>query len=597
MIATLLVSLVVPSAHAALRLEPLERAQQLMEEKKWEDALDVLALYQPTSREFAKYHAMKALLLIQSRKYFESIEHSRLAYLYATSQEDKEEALLQRADTYLRMRYYAEALMCYRNFRTLFPKSGLLKRAEQGIGESSFRLGRYREAADAYAKLDDTSHAISGRGKSLYELGLYKDANDQFMMLLDRDKNYVESSQETVLYMGENFRQLGRLPDAKIYLNSVRDPDIQPRALSGLAHIAWKEKSYAAAIKLFTKALESPDREFRRKTLLSVAEIYLEWGKPDEALPLLEQIWHDYPFGWNYDTALLYLARLHRSRQNYGAAISYLSELVCRRRPSKRAIEEMESLVLEIKDRKGPELEKAWRSAGYWLLDPSRTESIIKIGYALRRSGKPYLDICRWLLKSKSEEAKAYGRLLFADFYADMGQVSTAVQYAKRASISNQTDDSRRIFGRVLFANRDYAEAADSLMKIKTMQDDDIQLLVESAQRMKDRKTVMPFLQVLFSAPGKSERSRIKFANLLYAIGNTQEALGQYATIVASKTGTKKSPASLSPDFEWACYRISQLAQGSDGTNALELVQKSKSALGRFARTELVAKTISERVN
>ena len=358
----------------------------------------------------------------------------------------------------------------------------------------------FHEAIEAYDKAGDSSQALSGKANTLHALGKWKDAQDIYAMLLNHDKKYVEASQETLYNIGENYREMGRLLDAKIYLNSIRDRELQLHVAVGLGLIAQKEKKYALAVKDFTEALNSPDRKLRQQVLLYLAQTYLVWEKPEEALPNLLQIRRDYPYGREYDTALLILARLYRSQGKTYDAVTLLNELVCRKTPMYEALDEMESMVLAMKDKDSVELEKIWSVAGHWLLDPSRTASIIKIARSLRHSGKLYLDISRWLIKNGSEDAKAQGRLLLADFYADMGEAEMASQYAQRA-IKKKTreDEALSTQARVLFINGLYQETLDSLMKITDLREMDVQLLLDVVRSMKDAGKALDFCETLFA--------------------------------------------------------------------------------------------------
>ncbi len=580
---------------AATSTTPIEKARVLLSANKPEDALDVLNAYQPATRELSSYHGLLAQSLVQMKKLSESIEHFRIAYIYATTTAEKERLLLDRAETYKKMTYYSEAVVCYRNFLKNFPQSAFAPRAELGIADSFYRLGSFHEALEAYEKAGDATQVLLGKANATHRLGNFQKANELYMALITKDKKFVESSQEALFNIGENFREMGRLLDAKIYLNSVKENALQPYAYVGLGLVAMAEKKYPTAEKYFTEVLDTKDRRLHQQALLHLATTYLAWGKQEEALVNLLEIRRNYPYGKEYDTALLLLAKMYRSRGKPEDAVPFLNELVCRRTPVPAALEEIESLLIEMKDKNSAELVNIWRVAGHWLLDPSRAKSVVKIARALRHSGKIYLDICRWLIKNGSEETRAQGRLLLADFYADIGESATASQYAKRGRKSATEDDAFRTQARVQFVNGAYQETLTTLMNIKEMKEPDVQLLLDVARSLPDPGQALSFCNKLFSKSRWSPTAEVMFADLLYDQGKKQEALGHYAAVASLKLDSKQNASALA-DIEWACYRVSLLAPARQASDALAKIKMVKSALGRLAGAELQGRAISERI-
>jgi len=598
-IAFIVIALLLPLAiladDSATGTSPIEKARILLNANKPEDALDVLSAYQPTSRELSAYHSLFAQSLVQMKKPAESIEHFRIAYIYAATTAEKERLLLDRAETYKKMTYYSEAMVCYRNFLKNFPQSSFMPRAELGLADSLYQLGNFHEAIESYEKAGETVQALLGKANAVHKLGNYKKANDLYMALLARDKKFVESSQEALFNIGENFREMGRLLDAKIYLNSIKDPDLQLSAYAGLGLIAKEEKKYPAAEKYFTEVLTTKDRKLHQQALLHLATTYLAWGKQEEGLNNLLEIRRNYPYGKEYDTALLLLAKMYRNQGKPESAVPFLNELVCRRTPVPAALEEIESLLIEMKDKNNAELANVWRVAGHWLLEPSRAQSVVKIARALRHSGKIYLDICRWLIKNGSEETKAQGRLLLADFYADIGEAAIASQYAKRGKKLATEDDALRTQARVLFVNGAYQETLATLKNIKEMKEPDVQLLLDVARSLPDPGQAVVFCNNLFSKNQWSPTAQVMFADFLFDQGKKQEALGHYAAVASLKIDNKQNSAVLA-DIEWACYRVSLLAPASQASDALAKIKMVKSALGRLAGADLQGRSISERI-
>ncbi|NTW66561.1 MAG: hypothetical protein HGB21_09700, partial [Nitrospirae bacterium] len=90
----------------------LEMARNLIKQKKPYEAIQDLAYYKPSQNERSAYHYIYAQALVQAKKLYASIEHYRLAYIFAVSDADREQLLLERADVYAQMGYYAEAAVC-----------------------------------------------------------------------------------------------------------------------------------------------------------------------------------------------------------------------------------------------------------------------------------------------------------------------------------------------------------------------------------------------------------------------------------------------------------------------------------------------------
>lgn len=584
--------LVMSFTATAAELTRIEQAREQLKANKPEETIELLSSFNPDTQDFALYHALYAQALVQAKQYYESIEHFRLASLYAHTPAEKERTLIDRAETYRTMSYYAEAAVCYRSFLQQFPQSTFSARAQLGLAESLYHLDRFADSIEAYDKAGDTPQTLAGKANALHNLGKYREANDLYLALLARDKKYVDASQETLYSMGENFRRLGKSLDAKIYFNSIRNPDLQLRAAVGLGIIAMSENKFLSATKLFTEALNSPDRKMHQQALLSLAEAQLKLGNQDEAMARLLELRTRYPYGQIYDSAILLLARLYRGQGKAGDALPLLSELVCRKSPNAEALDELESLVLGLKDKDRNELARIWAVAGHWLLDPNRIPSVVKIARGLRHTGKPYLDICRWLIKNGKEDVKAQGRLLLADFYADMGEAATASQYEKRARKIVREDETLRTQARVLFVNGSYPEAADSLMRIQEVSERDLLLLLDTAVSLKEPQKALAFLETQFAKKEWSATAAVRFADFLYDKGKTQEALKHYASVAAKKIDAKQVP----PDVEWACYRVSLLADTKEAAEALTKITRSKNAVGRFAGADLKAMKISERV-
>ena len=61
-------------------------------------------------------------------------------------------------------------------------------------------------------------------------MGKIEDAHEIYLAMLERDRGYVESSQETLYNVGENLRLMGEISAARIYFNSTTASPLKYRA-------------------------------------------------------------------------------------------------------------------------------------------------------------------------------------------------------------------------------------------------------------------------------------------------------------------------------------------------------------------------------
>ncbi len=597
----MMLSLLVLASERASAIEsfvvptPLDRAKDLVTSGKPEDALEALSSYLPSREELSDYHYAYAQALVQLDQPYESIEHYRLAYLYVSSAEDKERMLVERAEVYAAMGYYSEAVVCFDVFFRLYPKSGLSARAELGIAEARYRLGDFREALVHFEKAGTSLRARYGKANVLQALSRTKEAYDIYHELIESDPEIINSSQETLYNIGENFRKLGKMSDAKVYLTSVKDDSFKYRAAISLGQIALREGQREAAVNYFTTAAGSPERLVRREAIMDRADVYMRLGKYDEAQAALLEIKNSYPYGKQYDAAALLLAKLYRERGTFGESVALLKTLIYRRTPSSAALDELEAIMIEAKERDPAAFAKLWKDAGRWLLDPSRSASLMKMARGLRHAGKPFLDICAWLIRYGHENAKSEGRLLLADFYADMGDAPTAWGYLKRSRIKGHSDDVLRVKAKVYRADHDPMNASQTLMQVRELREDDMLMLLDSVKSLKNAGPAVVFCKRTFAKTPATAKVIVSFADLLYNRDRTGEALEYYQAAVATvNPGAKMSV--MAADLAWAHYQISVLARGEEALASLKAIQAEKNALGRFAAAELQRNTLRRKI-
>ncbi|HAM51259.1 MAG TPA: hypothetical protein DCP92_11425 [Nitrospiraceae bacterium] len=581
------------SASNTVHRYPMETAKELIDSGRAAEAIAALSAYRPASAELSLYHYTYAKALTLSKRVYDSLEHLRLAYIYCPSGEMKERSLLDRADAYLLLKNYYEASLCFRLFLKTFPDSPFSERAHYGLAESLYRVRSFSEALEQYGRAGDTPSALSGRANSLQSLGRVKEANDLYMILIGRDGEYVRSSYETQYYIGENFRLMGKFHDAKLYLNSIKEQTLKWKAALSLGLIAQEESQLESATRFFDVALQSPDREVHRSALLSLADTFIKMGRQKDAESKLLEIRNRYPYVKEYDSAIFMLAALYKKDGKFHEATDLLKELVCRRSPDRKALEEFEGMLIDAEQRDTKEFVHLWRSVGHSLMESSRSEFLLKVAEKLRNSGEAFTEECEWLRRNGSDEAKNRCSLLLAEYYADMGDAAASEKYLEGAQGEGTSDDLIRIKAKMYHLNAQDQNAADALISIKTVRQEDIVLLSGMLGSVKNVQGVLAFYEQTLNKVGGSSSVYIALADKLAEMGNKADALRYYREAVSFKQEAKGTEAD---DQAWAYYRISVLSQDKESVDALGKIQKESDVLSRIASARIKEWNISEKM-
>src|SRR3990170_7723430 len=260
------------------------------------EALKALSGYQPSSQDLSLYHYAYAKAYELSKRQHDSIAHFRLAYLYSKDDEMKERTLIERAEAYAKIGFHSEAALIFRIFLKNFPHSQRGERAFLGLADSFYRLGLFSEAKEAYERAGNSSRSLYGKANALHSMGKIKDAHEIYLTMLEKDRGYVESSQETLYNVGENLRLMGEFSSARIYFNSITESSWKNRAMRSLGLIEFEEEHLDVAKKFFYSALQSPEKQLRRQVLLNFADIYLKQGRQEDAKSCLVEIRKQYPY-------------------------------------------------------------------------------------------------------------------------------------------------------------------------------------------------------------------------------------------------------------------------------------------------------------
>lgn len=579
-----------------VKSQSLERAMECIQATNPAEALKILAGYQPSSQDLSLYHYAYAKAYELSKRQYESIAHFRMAYLYSKDDEMKQRSLLERAEAYAKIGFHSEATLVLRIFLKKFPHSPYETRAFLGLADSLYRLGLFTEAEEAYEKAGNSTRASYGKANALHSMGKIKDAHEIYLAMLERDRGYVKSSQETLYNVGENLRLMGEISAARIYFNSTTASPLKYRAFRSLGLIEFEEGHLDTAKKFFYSALQSPEKQLRRQALLNLTDTYMKQGRQEDAKSILLEIRRKYPYGKEYEEALLLLSQLYKKEGNFKESTSLLKELVFRHPPNQKALDEFESLILEAEEKGEEEFLKLWQNVGHWLLQPSRSQSLLKIAKGLKHSGKPYLETCRWLSQYGSNDVKSESILLLADFYADLGDSARAMKYLQIKGLTGKNDDVLRITAKIHRANSEYQKAARLFLDIKELNQGDLVFLADLLESVQNDHKIMEFFKRALNRLSAPPWAYLKLADVLYKMGRKADALQYYQTVVSLY---QKRPEIKTQDLQWALYRISELSPSADAKNTLESIRKKNDTdtVHRFSVLLLRELNIAERVN
>lgn len=573
-----------------IEVDSLKKAWGSLKTKRPLEALTLLSEYHHDTADTesrAQYHFIYAKAMEATKKPFDAVEHLRLAYLYSEKSGMKELSLFERAETYLRMNCFHEAKSNYYIFIKNFPDSHYLEKVHLGLAKSLMGIGLFKDAAGQYEKAHNVPEALFGKANALHRLGNIKEANDVYTAAISQDSSYLKKSDETLCYLGENLRLMGRLTDARRYLTAVKDTSFKGKAEISLGLIAAEESKKVEAVNHFRSALLSRDRQVKSQALLNLAEAEIKAGRVNEARGHLEEIRYRYPYGREYERSLVTLSRLYRNEGKLSEALSLLKELVFKQSPPKEALDELEVILLEVKEKDTVQFMEHWKYVGQRLLDRSRMQFLLKIAEALENTGQPFLEITTWLSKHGSDSVKTKSLSVLAEFYADMGDISTAQKYLRNIrAMKGSGDEIIRVEAKILYNENDFKSVSEKLMSIKNMQQVDLKLLGTTLTSAKDINKALAFYQRAIKEKGGNSEDYMRLADILYERGKKTDAL-KYYRLALSKD----------QENEWALYKIAEFSDVTEAEEMLKRTKKGNSVFSSMARVRLRELSITRKMS
>ncbi|MEW6720211.1 MAG: tetratricopeptide repeat protein [Thermodesulfobacteriota bacterium] len=552
---------------------PLSEALSLVESKKLPEAMKILGSLRPGFDELGPYHYVRALAFSAAGNPQEAAWSYRRAAIYSVAPVVKEAALFRAAETEFGMGCFIETKSDCRIFLKKYPDSRLAGKARILLGRSLSAIGRHREAVREFEQADGSAEALYGKANALQRMGNTGDAVRAYAAAVAADERFPLSSDETRLWMGENLRRTGAREPAKDFLRKVADPANKDYAAFGLAEIAAEESRHDEAVKLFGAVVPSRDRKLGRTALLRISDVEAASGKPREAAGRLQEIVDKYPFTPEYDQAMLRLARLRAKANDPSAALAFYAKLVLRPSTARReALDGIEGILLTGREKGAAHLAALWNAGGRWLLDSTREPALVAIAEALRGSGKPYQDLVRWLSRYGSAPVRPKYLVARSRLHAEAGDVAGLRECLQGLrSLRATGDDVSRAEAYLRYAEKDYPGAADALLSMRRLEEDDLSLLGDVLPYAEELKKAIAAVEAGIARSGAPARVLGRLADILHDEGRRTESIRYY-----------RMAAEKDPENEWPFYRLAVLL-GKDGGEEYRKRIRKDPALVRMA--------------
>ncbi len=557
---------------------PLKKALESLKENKPADALRIVSEFKHDSLTIAQYYFVLGRVKNAQQKPIEAVEHFGKAYQYAVKGEMKEVALIERAETYLKMRYFYEARSSFNLFIRNYPASLILGRAYQGVAQSLAETGSLKEALAYYEKSGNAPELLLAKANTLHRLGMHREAEKVYAAVLEKNTSLVKGSEESIYYLGENYRLLGKTSDAEAWLKDVKSQLFKPKADLSLGMLALQQGKHDDAMKSFSSVLGSQDRESARQALLAMADMEIKAGKKTEAKVRLEEIRIKYPYGKVYEQSLLRLARVLMQEGNYEKAGQSLSELAFSSSVKKEALEDFEKLLIEVRTKDKDLFLKLWKAGGPLLLDASREKFLLDVANDLKGAGKPYLDLMQYLAKYGTESAKTKSTAALAEYHFGRGELDKADENLRKLKgMKGVVEEMIRLEARLAFLKKDYKTASEKLLQLKKMQPADMQLLGDIVTVTNNYPKALARYEKAVKEFGGDALSYARLGDIMYDLGRQKDALAYYRLVIGKE-----------PNHDWALYRIGALSEGPEAEEALKKLSGQDPMLARLAEARLM---------
>jgi tetratricopeptide (TPR) repeat protein len=560
-----------------ITLPPLKKALEELGAHNRAGALRILTGFKPDSASMAQYHFVYGRLDIGQQKPLQAVEHFSKAYLYAPKGDLKEIALLERAETYIKMKYFYEARTSYGIFLKTFPESRFLGKVYFGLAKSLAETGSLRDALTYYEKAGATPEVLLGKANVLHRLGKTQEAAAIYATARLSGRQLLSASDESLFYLGENMLFVNKPEDAKRYLSDVKGQPFRTRAELLLGQIALHSNKTDEAMKLFNAALASKDREVRKQALLNMSDLEIKEGKTTEAKARLEEIRAKYPYGRAYEEALLKLAGIFRQEGAYEKATGILAGLAARPAVREEALAGLEQTFRELRSKDRKQFAGLWKTGGALLMDVSREKFLLEVADDLRNEGKAFSDLMQYLAKYGTESAKIRSLAALAGNSIAKGDVAGSEGYMlKLRQLKGSAEEIIALEARIAFVQKDHKTAAQKLLQLKKLHTDDVKMLGNILDLSHDQPKAVARYEKAVRESGGDAEAYVRLGDFMYEAGKNKEALNYFRLAFGKDPGN-----------DWALYRIGLLAEGPEAEAALKKVSRADPMLTKLSGARL----------
>ncbi len=544
------------------------------------EAAKDLAAYRPPTNPYPPLNFMQGLLYRSQGRMFDAVDSFRGAYVLSADQKLKELALFERSRTYLALKHHIEARADFMIFLKSFPNSKLSEEAHLGLGQALMGLKLYGEAIPSFQQAGQSAAAGFGEAEALGRMGRFDEAERAFREAQTKYPRYLQQSADARYMYGETLRQQGKLFDARQMLKDIQSGPDRERAALGLARIASAEGRDDEAISGLEALKSSQTRQIAVSALLELAAIQARTGRLTEARATLEEIRSKFPYGKEYDAAILGLARIDEAEGKQKDAMGHLRELVMRFQPEAKAVDEYENILKAyLKAGDDEDLKSTWAAIKKWMLDTKREATLLDIAFRLKKLGEPYLDTLQWVEENGSREGRTRALAELVNHYTATGDFQRARTYLDRLKTLQgaKGPDVQRADAAILFAEHDLKGATSRILSIKNPTEDDLLLLGQSYKGSSDpAKAAAYFERAVNSANDPSAAVLLSLADMLYDLGQRQKSLSFYEEAHARDATN-----------EWATYRMAVMSSGPDQEELFKLISPGSSIIGKMAAARL----------
>lgn len=613
---------------SALASEPLERyltspdlkrVWRLLEAEKFSAASAMRVKFQNDKASLSIYHFLFAKVLANKRRYLDAIDNYGMAgsALASVKPEDAadfskqivEVSMLERAHLYYRIEYYYEAYAVYSLFLRNYPSSKFIDKAYVGIAECLIEMGRQREAFQYIEHLNalqgDKQPPSADKSKSgadasslqyikanIYQsLGDTKSADPLYKNAIQVDKTFLDTSDSTKYYYGENLRLSGDPTLAKRYLNQVFDKPFVYKAAISIGLISLDEDNTYIALQNFNKSLGAVERNIKKDASVNIAKTYMKDKKPILARPFILKALELNPTQDEKDSLNFLLIKTYRFNGEYEHASQMLKDFIANHGLTYNGVlEEVEALLQDVKDKGKDKFLNIWKTFGYIFLDNKDMKVLNMAKEALKGSGAPYNDLLLWLSNNGSDEIRADCLKELAETKALSGDHEGVLSFLnKLKKVSGTEDWMTRMEAVSYYLAKQNAMAFSMLKNIKILNQKDFDMIRETFVDMPDLKNSTVFFEDIVQKRGGSVADYLRLADVYYFnLKNNDKALKYYQLALKAEPGNG-----------WASYMMAILSNNIEEAKKMyEKISGQNSVYGKLAATilqqNITTKSVSE---